>query len=517
MAYDRNQRGNKAFNFAVAWRGILIAIFVVFMAAGAAAQEPVRGGVLRVGQTTDILPTPHDLGRPDGPFKWQVFDTLVRLNPENLDPEPQLAESWEFSEDFLTLTFKIRPGVLFHNGEELTSEAVAANLRHVQDAATGSRLRGRSLAITSIETPDSSTLVLGFDAPNPLVLDFFNQLWIGAPSSLGNASESVGTGPFERVEWIPGTRVRLERFEDYWQEGLPYLDAVEIIILPDDETLIANLQAGAVDFIRDVPLTSFEALRADPRFEVVTSDRGSIFYAIGLVTDSAPLDNKLVRQALSRSMNRERFVRVFLQEAGEATCVPWPRQSPAYDEAQANACAYDLEEARRLLEEAGFGDGFEFTIQVTRSLSPDTIRFVQMWQQDLAQIGVQMNIEEIQQAVWQENKNNALFTEAWGDVFGNSNRDPAVLFLEAITFVPDRNPSRFSSPEYDALIEQLASEMDVERRNEIIHQLTDILLDEAFVNVLTYQPRIWAYTDRLNNVQWTQADHDLFEAAWLAQ
>ena len=81
------------------------------------------------------------------------------------------------------------------------------------------------------------------------------------------------------------------------------------------------------------------------------------------------------------------------------------------------------------MNEAGYGYGFESAIEVTRSLSPDTIRFVQTWQQDLAQIGVQLNIQEIQQAVWQENKNNALFTEAWGDVFGNSNRDPAVLFL----------------------------------------------------------------------------------------
>lgn len=496
---------------------LLFAFCTLFMLSLTTAQEPVRGGTLRVGQTTDILPAPHDLGRPDGPYKWQVFDTLVRLDPSDLQPFPQLAASWEFSDDSLTLTFQIRPGILFHNGEELSAEAVAANIRHVQNPETGTRLRGRAATITSIEVPDTYTLVLGFDAPNPTILDFFNQLWIGEPDSLADRTQSVGTGPFRMVEWVPGTRVVLERFDNYWQEGEPYLDRVEIIVLPDDETLIANLQAGAVDFIRDVPLASLEALRPDPRFEVRTSDRGSIFYAIGFVTTTPPFDNKLVRQALNRSINRERFVRVFLQGAGDPTCVPWPEASPAYDEAQANACTFDLEEARRLLEEAGYADGFSFTLEVTRGLSPDTIRFAQMWQQDLAQLNIQLNIEEIPQAVWQEKKNNAGFTEAWGDVYGNSNRDPAVLFLEAITFLGGRNPSQFSNPEYESLIDQLAVELDPERQSDIIHQLTDILLNEAFINTLTYQPRIWAYTNRLHGLAFTQADHDQFEAAWLSR
>lgn len=479
------------------------------------AQEPMHGGTLRVGQTTDILPSPHDLGRPDGPFKWQVYDTLVRLDPDNLEPVPQLAESWSFSEDGLTLTFELRPDVSFHNGAAFTSEAVAVNIRHVQDPEVGSRLNSRSLSVTSIETPDPLTLVVGFEAPNPTILDFFNQLWIGEPNTLSDEAQAVGTGPFRMTEWIPGTRTVLERFEDYWREDLPYLDRVEIIVLPDDETLMANLQAGAVDFIRDIPLTSLEMLNADPRFEVRFSDRGSIFYAIGFVTNTPPLDNKLVRQALNLSMNRERFVRTFLNGTGDATCVPWPEASPAYDEAQASACTYDLEEARRLLEEAGYTDGFAFTIEVTSSLSPDIIRFVQMWQQDLAQLNVRLNIQEIPQSVWEERKNNGEFTEAWGDVFGNSNRDPTVLFLEAITFLPERNPAKFSSPEYDRLVTQLTTEMDFSRRVEIIRQLTDILLDEAFINTLTYQPRIWTYTNRLHGVQFTQADHDLFERAWL--
>ena len=492
-----------------------IAVLTIALAGFALAQDPVRGGTLRIAQVSEISPSPHDLGQSDGPFKWQVFDTLVRLDPDNLEPMPQMAERWEFADDFLTLTFYLREGILFHNGEALGAEDVAANLRRVQDPAAGSRLRGTALTIVGIEIPEERTLVLRFEEPNPSILDFFAQLWIGEPSSLDDTTQAVGTGPFRFVEWLPGTRVVLERFDGYWKEGQPYLDRVEILLLPDEETLVANLQAGAVDMVRLIPLTALETVEADPRFEVRVSDAGSNFYAVGIVTSDPPLDDKLVRQALNHSMNRERFVRVFQRGAGEATCVPWPERSPTYDEEQANACAFDLDKARQLLEQAGYADGFPLTVEISRDITPDMIRFVQMWQQDLATLNIQLTIEELSGPVWRQKKRDAEFAQVWSDLFGNTNREPIVPFLQARPFQRDINPSRFASAEYDRLIGEAETEMDAALRHALVRELTDLLLDEAFINPVTYQPQIWAYTTRLQGIAFTEGDQDLLEGAWL--
>jgi len=495
----------------------LVGLSLSLVVGAAQAQEPVQGGVLRIGQSSDLDNLdPHQIGQPDGAFKFQVFDTLLRLDPETLKSLPQLAESWEFSEDGLSLTFRLREGVVFHNGAPFTSEAVAANLRRVQDPESGAgQLNGISLTITSIETPDPQTLVLGFDEPNPTMLDFFSQLYIAEPASLADPTTAVGTGPFQFVSWLPGDSVTLTRFENYWQEGLPYLDGVEIRILPDKEALVANLQAGAIDVARLVPLTALEALRADPRFEVRTSEVGSNYYAVGFVADTPPLDDKRVRQALNRSIDRERFMEVFLNGAGEPTCVPWPQNSLAYDAEQAASCAFDLEEARRLLGEAGYADGFSLTFEISRTITPDLILLAQMWQQDLAQLGVELTIEDLSASVWRDNKANAEFNQVFADLFGNTNRDPAVPFLQARPFLRDINPSRFSSPVYSDLIEELRTELDPARQRELYHQLTDVLLDEAFINPVTYQPQIWAYTTQLQGFETSVDDKDFLEGAWL--
>ncbi len=496
----------------------LLAMLVLSLILSTAwAQEPVSGGVLHIGQASDLANLdPHQINQPDGPFKYQIFDTLVRLNPETLESAPQLAENWEFSDDGLTLTFTLREGVVFHNGTPLTSEAVAANIRRVQDPESGAaQLIGTSLTITSTETPDPQTLVLGFDAPNPTILDFFGQLFIAEPASLEDPTLAVGTGPFEFVAWLPGDRVTMTRFEDYWQEGLPYLDGVEIRVLPDKEALVANLQAGAIDVARLVPLTSLDALRADPRFEVRTSEAGGLYYAVGFVADTPPLDNKLVRQALNHSIDRERFVQVFLNGAGEATCVPWPENSPAYDAEQAASCAFDLEEARSLLQEAGYADGFPLTFEISRTITPDLILLAQMWQQDLAQLNIQLVIEDLSFPVWQEAKAAGEFKQVFADLFANTNRDPAVPFLQTRPFLRDTNPSRFSSPGYNALIEEVSTELDADRQGELYHQLTELLLDEAFINPITYQPQIWAYVAGLHGFETTVDEKDLLERAWL--
>jgi ABC-type transport system substrate-binding protein len=174
-----------------------------------------------------------------------------------------------------------------------------------------------------------------------------------------------------------------------------------------------------------------------------------------------------------------------------------------------------LDRARQLLEEAGNAGGFPLTVEISRDITPDMIRFVQMWQQDLATLNIQLRIEELSGPVWRQKKRDAEFKQVWSDLFGNTNREPIVPFLQARPFQREVNPSRFASPDYDQLIGEAATEMDDATRHALVHELTDLMLEEAFINPVTYQPQIWAYTTRLQGLAFTEGDQDLLEGAWL--
>src|SRR5690606_3360370 len=317
-------------------------------------QEPQYGGTLRVGQSVDLLSLdPHEDNFADGAMLHQVFNSLVVLSTENLQPLPELAESWEYSNDGATLTFKLRENVSFHDGSPLTSSDVAANIARVQDPEVGSKLRSGSLFVASTETPDDLTLVVHLTEPTPTIMDFFSKLMIAEPESLLDPTKAVGTGAFRFVEWMPGDHVSLERFDDYWRQGLPYLDGIEIRILPDEESIVANLRAGSIDMGRRIVQSAAESLASDPNFEIFVSPHGAVYFSLGFVVTSPPLDNRDVRRALNMAVDRERFQTVFLKDFGTTTCIPWPKSSPAYNEELATACYFDIEAARELLAQAG--------------------------------------------------------------------------------------------------------------------------------------------------------------------
>lgn len=480
------------------------------------SQDPQYGGVLRVGQSVDLLSLdPHEDNFADGAMLHQVFNSLVKLSTEDLEPQPELAESWQFSDNGGTLTFALRKGVLFHDGTELTASDVAANIARVQDPEVGSKLRSGSLLIGSVETPDDHTLVVHLTEPTPTIMDFFSKLMIAKPESLLDPTRAVGTGAFSFVEWVPGDHVTLQRFDNYWREGLPYLDGIEIKILPDEESIVANLRAGAIDMGRRIVQSAAENLASDPNFEIFVSPHGSVYFSLGFVVTSPPLDNRDVRQALNMSIDRERFQTVFLKGFGTTTCIPWPKSSPAYNETLATGCYFDLEGARTLLSGAGYADGFSLTAEVAPTVTPETLRLLQLWQQDLQQLNIRLDIQQISGAQYSQKKQAGEFTQIWADSFSGTNRHPAIPFLSSRPFMPGVNPSHFASPEYDALIERLTTEQDPEAMHEAAQEMTALLANEAFINPYMSKPGIWAYTTRLHGRSEDIGERDILEQAWL--
>ncbi|MCY4061294.1 MAG: ABC transporter substrate-binding protein [Chloroflexi bacterium] len=466
-------------------------------AATPALAQAVEGGTLTFGHLGDFQYfDPFLLPLADWPMFNQLYNVLARYN-DDLEPQPELAESWEFSEDGLTLTFNLRPGVKFHNGRDFVADDVKFSLEYAQDPDTRANIRTLAWAVESAEVVDDLTVSLHFAEPTPAAFDLIDLLFIVNSETIEEInSNPVGTGPFRFAEWAPGDFARFEKFEDYWNEGFPHLDEIIVRAIPDSATMIANLEGGTLDVIAAPPASEFERLEAADGIKVARGFPGGLVWDLSLNTGRAPFDNKLVRQALQHALDRQRIVDIVFFNISDPWIQPQSDKSPLYDPDLEGYYTFDLDKAKSLLEEAGYADGFEFTV-LTATTNPDGARLLQVFQADLAQIGITLNIDEVEPAQYRP---RALDLDFDGAIFtyGRASKDPASLFGTTGVWRPGPEPinlSGYTSEEYRRLVAAGQSEMDSARRQEIYQELNRYQLEQSFILVITPVVRWWAMKD----------------------
>ena len=238
-----------------------------------------------------------------------VFEGLVRFD-ETGEIVPALAESWELSDDALTWTFELREDVKFHDGSDLTPEDIIAKFERAIDEASGHTNPQYYTAIESIEA-DGNTITFNLsEASSSLLYNLARPDSIIYPAALADTqrSEPVGTGPFRFAEYTEGSEVRLERFEDYYLDGVPFLDEVVFRIVPDENARFAALQSGDIDLIG----TSLapEQFEQSQDIDGVVASQGNATTEITLAMNNArePFDNPLVRQAITHAIDKTAIV-----------------------------------------------------------------------------------------------------------------------------------------------------------------------------------------------------------------
>jgi peptide/nickel transport system substrate-binding protein len=295
--------------------------------AAQAGGQPKRGGTLRVASPTDVEPKRiHSITFVNYQLQYQVYDTLTRYDRQ-LKPQPELAESWAWSNENKTLTFKLRQGVTFHTGRKMDAEDVKWNILRLKEEKVASQMRPFANDVKDIQTPDPATIVLQFDQPRPAIFDMFESMAVMDKETIGDAEEAkrlIGTGPFKWGQWTPGDKLTLTRNENYWKSGLPYLDGIVLQVVPDAPSALVNLEAGSVEAVVNPSEPDIARLKADPKYGVLISEAGAQYYSFGANVTTAPLDNKKVRQAINFGLDRKRFVDTVLAGVGEPTCIPWP-------------------------------------------------------------------------------------------------------------------------------------------------------------------------------------------------
>jgi peptide/nickel transport system substrate-binding protein len=356
---------------------------------------------------------------------------------------------------------------------------------HVRDPKVGA---GSLVAFSNwwtIDTPDKYTIVLKSDAPRPLLWDYFEYLNI-ADSQVIEGQDSKtkvgGTGPFQFVEWAQGDHIHLVKNASYWQTGKPYLDGIDYAILKDAQTMVAQLEAGGLDMALNPPLRDLSRLKSDPTYQAISNPQSGRYYTVGWNTLNKPLNDKRVRQALNYALDRKRFVDTLLDGFGTVETLYWLPGSLAYEQAKANYFAFDLDKAAALLRDAG-ATSFELEYLISPNF-PELADFGQIYQADLAKIGVTLTIKQVDSAVFFDAINNRKYPGMYAITSARAQLQPDSMLLTGGATNPANNNSGYSSDLYTQLTNAAATETDPQKQKQVYSQLNDLLLDAAFNTAL---------------------------------
>ncbi|MEO1017868.1 MAG: ABC transporter substrate-binding protein [Pseudomonadota bacterium] len=452
---------------------------------------------------------PWDQNGSDVQHHPQFYNRLVYYDKE-LNPVSDLAESWEFSDDGTVLTLNLREGIMFQTGKEFTSEDIRRSwLQITEGEFHGSHANLKPLAqlVSEIRTPDPYTAEIVYEQPNPAVFDFLDLFYVVDMDAWDQHNDMpIGTGPYKLKEYLPGNRIVMEVFEGYWGP-IPEVEEIEFRIIPDPKARTLNLQSGEVDAIMFFPTRDVNLLR-DAGFEVWATNPNGLIFDLLFGVNKPPLDDKRVRQAIALMINRDRFHRIVMGGLGEPRCMPWSENQIAYDPELATSCEFNPEKAKALLEEAGFGDGFEVEIITSTQQSPERAKFAELLQNDLRQIGIDVKIRDMDAAgatsVYRA-KDYALYTHT----FGRANKDPASLFGTATVWKPVGNTQNYDNPEYERLTKEAASTLDLEKRKELYAQINQIVVDDVFIVAYHTNPRWIAHSTEWEGID-ASVDGDVY-------
>jgi len=385
----------------------------------AAAAQPKQGGSVVITYKDDLATLDPAVG-----YDWQnwsiiksIFDGLMDYEPGTTKLIPDLAESYDISPDGLTYTFKLRDGVKFHNGRAMTAADVKWSIERAVNPATQSPGAGyfsnivgyddvaskKAATLSGITTPDDKTVVIKLSSPNAAFLHIMaiNFGYVVPKEEVEKygadfGHHPVGTGAFKFVEWNLGQNLVLERNKDYFRKGVPYLDKMTFEFGQEPTVNLLRLQKGEVDILGDgIPPAQFVQVTGDAANKplIVAGEQLHTGY-VAINVKIKPLDNVKVRQAINMAVNKQRIVQIINGRAHVANQV-LPPAMPGFDP-NYKGYAYDPAQAKKLLAEAGFPDGFATELYVMNT-DPQP-RIAQAIQQDLAGIGIKAAIKAVAQA-----------------------------------------------------------------------------------------------------------------------
>ena len=433
---------------------------------------PVPGGSVVYGMTQDLASLdPHvdtDAGTRDVVFN--LYEGLVKPTSDG-GFIPAVASDYIISDDAKTYTFTLRDGITFHDGTPVTIEDVKYSIDRYAE------IQGESSAfsslVDSVEVQDDKTLVVNLKESYSEFLPMMT-IAIIPQSNEDPAGNPIGTGPFKYVSYTPGQNLELEKYDGYWQEGVPSLDSVEFKFIADVDTAFVELQAGTIDILKY--LTSAQAETLGDDYNIVQGSM-NLVHAMYLNSAYEPLSKTEVRQALCYAVDRDAINNfIFGGKSHIIGSHMIPAMSKYYEPEAETVYSYDPEKAKELLADAGYADGFDLEITVPSSYSQH-VDSAQIIADELSQVGINVTLNQVEWSTWLQ------------DVYKGGNFQATVIGFDGTLapsdwlkkYVTDdaKNFMHYSNTEYDDVFNTAYTTVDDDVKVENYKKAQMILAEDA--------------------------------------
>jgi peptide/nickel transport system substrate-binding protein len=361
---------------------------------GSGDGAPARGGKLTVGIGTPLTDfDPYNHLAVNFPMMATLYSYLITYD-DAYKPSPDLASEWTLAADSLSATIKLRDTV-FHDGSPVTAQDVVVGVTRALDPKTGISQAATASIIKEATAVDNRTVKLTFvkATAESRFLDFM--YWFPVVQAAKNDAaklkqQAAGSGPFTLASYSPGDRMLFKRNEKYYAEGRPYLDELEVRFFDSQDSLVSALRAGSVG----------GALALDARYitqlssshTVVKGAPGALINLFRMNPLKPPFDNKGVRQAIARAIDRDRIVKEVQNGVGEPVYTSYPPNSLAFDASLLRKYSFDLDAARQLLQASG---GEKKAVVSVASTDKATVSALLIIQEDLKKIGFDLQLETL--------------------------------------------------------------------------------------------------------------------------
>jgi peptide/nickel transport system substrate-binding protein len=489
--------------------GLAAAISPGIITSRAYAATPKKGGRLRIGSpggsTTDSL-DPGTLEDIMPQTCNQILRShLVEITPD-MKPVPELAESWEPSAKADQWVFKLRQGIEFHNGKTMTAEDVIDSINHHRGEDSKSAAKGIVDPIKDIKADGKYTVIFTLNEGNadfPYIMSDYHLSIFPAGVRGEEFQKGVGTGPFILVENEPGVRFLAKRNPNYFKEGKPYFDEIELLGIADLNARTNALKTGQIDITTRCEPKTFHFLEKTPGI-VARAEEGMRHYTIPMLTTIKPYDNNDARLGLKYLIDRKQLVDVILRGYGyEGNDHPIPKINPYYAK-EIPIRQYDPDKAKFHLKKAGLLD-HTFNLHAADAAFQGAVDAAVLMKEQASKAGVKINVvKEPNDGYW----TNVWMKKEWCMVFWSGRPTADWMFSTAYAADAGWNDAKWNHPGFNKLLVEARAQLDEAKRREMYVELQRIVRDEGATPCPMFAKRLYAYSEKLGHEEKTAANWD---------
>jgi peptide/nickel transport system substrate-binding protein len=424
-------------------------------------------------------------------FMWG--NCLVEVD-EQSKMIPELAESWEPDASATKWVFKLRKGVQFHNGKEMTAADVVYSINHHRGPDSKSGAKGSFKGVTDVKATDQYEVTLILARPNVDAYGLLADYHILIMPEGSDPKSGVGTGPYPLEEFSPAVRAVGKRNPNYWKADRAHADSVEVLAINDDTARMSAIQSGQVDFITRVDPKLVKTIQANDNLDLIEVRRAA-HYSFIMRRDMPPFNDKDLCYAFKYAIDRTDLVnRILLGHGFTGNDQPVPPFDPMFSK-EVPSRTYDPDKAQFHYKRSGHSGPVQLFI--SDAAFPNAVAAAQLYQQHATKAGIAIDIQRVpKDGYWDDIWMKKTFC---GSYYGG--RSPCSLFLEAfyLSGAP-WNESYWKRPDFDELFAKAQAEFDIAKRKEMYHELQMMIWDDSGIIIPMFAHSLLAKTKRVEGM-----------------